>query len=94
MEVTSTASHSIFTIHAGGPHVRARWIAAAAPLLALDAYLLIWQWPLVGGNVLAEALIVTPAFLAQHLALRRHVDRRHSETHARLDEALRRDDTP
>lgn len=65
-----------------------RWIIAAVVLLALDAYLLAYRWADVAGNVEAEALIVTPAFLVQHLALRRHVDRRHAETHARLDEAL------
>lgn len=73
--------------------MRIRWIAAAVALLGLDAYLLIWQWKAVGGNVLAEPIILAPAFLAQHVALRRHVDRRHAETHARLDEALGNRDT-
>lgn len=65
--------------------MRARWIAAALLLVALDAYLLAWQWPLVGGNVLAQIIIVTPAFIAQHFALKWHVDRRHAQTEQRLD---------
>lgn len=61
------------------------WAVLAAGLVALDVYLLGWQWANVGGNVEAQFIIVTPAFIAQHLALRRHVDRRHAELHARLD---------
>lgn len=61
------------------------WAALAAGLVGLDVYLLGWQWGLVGGNVLAQFIITTPAFIAQHLALKRHMDRRHAELHARLD---------
>lgn len=71
--------------------MRLRWIAPGLLLVALDVYLLGWQWPLVGGNVLAQIIIVTPAFIAQHIALKLHVDKRHAEIHQRLtaqDEAL------
>lgn len=71
--------------------MRLRWITAALLLLALDAYLLAFHWQDVAGNVEAQFIIITPAFLIQHLALRRHVDRRHAETEQRLtaqDEAL------
>ena len=64
---------------------RTYWIAAAVLLVALDAYLLGWHWQDVAGNVEAQFIIITPAFLLQHLALRRHVDRRHAETTQRLD---------
>lgn len=73
--------------------MRRRWIVAAVALLALDAYLLIWQWKAVGGNVEAQFILITPAFIAQHFALRRHVDRRHAQTHARLNEVLGDRDT-
>lgn len=65
--------------------MRARWILLAALLLALDVYLLGWRWADVAGNVEAQFIIITPAFIAQHIALRRHVDRRHAEVHQRLD---------
>ncbi|MFB8182647.1 hypothetical protein ACFC8N_42990 [Streptomyces sp. NPDC055966] len=64
--------------------MRARWIAVALALVALDVYLLLEHWNDVAGNVEAQFIIVTPAFLIQHLALRRHVDRRHAETEQRL----------
>jgi membrane protein implicated in regulation of membrane protease activity len=65
--------------------MRLRWIVAALLLVALDAYLLLYRWSDVGGNIEAQFVIITPAFLLQHLALRRHVDRRHAETAQRLD---------
>lgn len=68
--------------------MRARWIAAGLVLLALDVYLLVWRWADVAGNVEAQFIIVTPAFLIQHLALRRHVDRRHAETEQRLGKTV------
>lgn len=64
--------------------MRARWIAAGLALLALDVYLLLWHWNDVAGNVEAQIIIVTPAFLIQHFALKRHVDRRHAEAEQRL----------
>lgn len=65
--------------------MRLRWIAPAALLVALDAYLLLYRWNDVAGNIEAQFVITTPAFLLQHLALKRHVDRRHAETAQRLD---------
>lgn len=65
--------------------MRLRWIALAALLLCLDAYLLLYRWNDVAGNIEAQFVIITPAFLLQHLALKRHVDRRHAEVHQRLD---------
>jgi membrane protein implicated in regulation of membrane protease activity len=61
------------------------WALLAALLLALDVYLVAWRWSDVGGNIEAQFVIVTPAFLLQHLALRRHVDKRHAQTEQRLD---------
>lgn len=61
------------------------WALLAGPLVTLDVYLIGWRWADVGGNVEAQFIIVTPAFLIQHAALRRHVDRRHAELHRRLD---------
>lgn len=65
--------------------MRLRWITLAVLLVALDAYLLLYRWGDVAGNIEAQFVIITPAFLLQHLALRRHVDRRHAEVHQRLD---------
>lgn len=65
--------------------MRLRWITPAVLLVALDAYLLLYRWNDVAGNVEAQFIIITPAFLLQHLALRRHVDKRHAEVHQRLD---------
>lgn len=61
------------------------WAALALLLVTLDVYLLGWRWSDVAGNVEAQFIIVTPAFLIQHAALRRHVNRRHAELHRRLD---------
>lgn len=65
--------------------MRARWIAAALLLVALDVYLIGWRWNDVAGNVEAQFVIITPAFLLQHFALKQHVDKRHAETEQRLD---------
>lgn len=65
--------------------MRLRWITLAALLVALDAYLLLYRWNDVAGNVEAQAIIVTPAFLLHHLATKRRQDRQHAETQARLD---------
>lgn len=64
---------------------RARRTVGALLLVALDAYLIGWRWADIAGNVEAQFVIITPAFLLQHFALRRHVDRRHAETAQRLD---------
>lgn len=65
--------------------MRLRWILAALLLVALDVYLVAWRWSDVAGNVEAQFIIVTPAFLAHHLAVRRRQDQLHAETQARLD---------
>ena len=64
--------------------MRARWILLGLLLVALDVYLVGWRWNDVAGNIEAQFVIITPAFLLQHLALRRHVDRRNAETEQRL----------
>lgn len=65
--------------------MRARWLLLGLLLVALDVYLLGWRWSDVAGNVEAQFIIITPAFLIQHLALKRRADRHHAETQARLD---------
>jgi membrane protein implicated in regulation of membrane protease activity len=67
------------------------WVLLVAALVALDVYLIRWHWSDVAGNVEAQFILVTPAFIAHHLLLRRHLDRRHAETSGRLaaqDEAM------
>ena len=68
--------------------MRVYWIAAGLALLVLDVYLLLWRWNDVAGNIEAQFVIVTPAFLIQHFALKRHVDRRHAETEQRLGKTV------
>jgi hypothetical protein len=58
---------------------RARWIAAVTALVALDVWLLLFQWGNVLGNCEAQFLIVTPQVLASHLLHQRAADRRHAE---------------
>ena len=65
--------------------MRLRWILVALLLVALDVYLVGWRWNDIAGNVEAQFIIVTPAFLAHHLATKRRQDRQHAETQARLD---------
>jgi hypothetical protein len=50
-----------------------------AGLLGLDAYLCAYHWADMVGNIEAQFVIVTPAFMGQHVALRRHADRQHAE---------------
>ncbi|MBD0743614.1 hypothetical protein [Streptomyces sp. CBMA152] len=61
---------------------RTWWAIAALVVAGLDAYLLLCHWPDVAGNLEASVIWGTPALVAQHVALRRHVDRRHAETQA------------
>ncbi len=70
--------------------MRARWFLLAVLLVALDVYLLAWRWADVGGNVEAEAIIITPAFLIKHVADRRERRRHQAELHCRLDEVHQR----
>ena len=65
--------------------MRARWIVAASLLAALDAYLLLFRWADVAGNVEAQFILVTPAFVAHHVLTRRYLDHMHAETQQRLD---------
>lgn len=64
---------------------RTRWIAAVAALLALDLYLLIWRTAEVMGNVEAQFIIVTPAFVISHLLHRRDANRHHAEQVGRAE---------
>lgn len=59
-------------------HLR-RWILPAVALLALDVYFLVWRTAEVQGNVEAQVIIVTPAFVISHLVHRRRADRHHAE---------------
>ncbi len=70
--------------------MRARWFLLAALLLALDVYLLAWRWADVAGNIEAQFVIITPAFLLKHLADRRNRRRHQAELHCRLDEVHQR----
>lgn len=65
--------------------MRARWIAAALLLVALDVYLLGWRWADVGGNIEAQFVISTPQFVALHVLAKRRAERHHAQTQARLD---------
>jgi hypothetical protein len=58
---------------------RARWAVLAALLVGLDVYFLGWRLAEVQGNVEAQFIIVTPAFLISHLAHKRRQDRQHAE---------------
>lgn len=63
------------------------WVVLAVLLVALDVYLVGWRWSDVAGNIEAQFVIVTPAFVAHHVLMRRHADRLHAqrleEDHAR-----------
>lgn len=54
-------------------------VAAAAGLLLLDGYLCAFHWADMVGNIEAQFVIITPAFVGQHVALRRRQDRHHAE---------------
>lgn len=64
---------------------RWQWAVLSVLLIALDVYLVGWRWSDVGGNVEAQFIIVTPAFLVHHLVTKHRQDRQHAETQARLD---------
>jgi hypothetical protein len=55
---------------------RTRWALLAAALLALDVWLCLYRWSDMVGNLEAQVVIVTPAFLLHHVLMRRHVDRK------------------
>ncbi|ANZ14442.1 membrane protein [Streptomyces noursei ATCC 11455] len=61
------------------------WAVAALAVVALDVYLLRYHWSDVGGNIEASIIWGTPALVAQHVALRRHVNRTHAATVERFD---------
>lgn len=70
---------------------RLLWAAAAALLVALDVYLLGWRLSDVLGNVEAQFIIVTPAFIVSHLLHKRRADRQHAErmaVHERVESKL------
>lgn len=59
---------------------RIAWAAAGLGLIALSYYLVAYRWADVGGNIEAQIVIVTPAFVAHHALMRRRADRQHAET--------------
>ena len=68
------------------------WLLVALVLVGLDVYLLGWRLADVQGNVEAQFIIVTPAFLVSHVLHRRRADRQHAERmadqaklHAKVD---------
>lgn len=64
---------------------RTAWAAASAAIAALAIYLVAYRWADVGGNLEAQVVIVAPAFVAHHLLIRRHINRRHAETRRHLN---------
>jgi hypothetical protein len=58
---------------------RLRWVAAVVGLVALDVYFLGWRLNEVLGNVEAQFIIVTPAFVVSHLLHKRRSDRQHAD---------------
>ena len=65
---------------------RVTWVVVAALVVAADVYLLCYRLPDVQGNLEASLIWGTPALIAQHLALRRHINRRHEETRRHLSD--------
>ena len=54
---------------------RTAWAAASTAIVALAVYLTAYRWADVGGNLEAQVVITTPAFVAHHLLIRRHIQR-------------------
>lgn len=68
------------------------WLLAVLLLVGYDVYLLACRLGEVQGNVEAQFIIVTPAFVVSHLLHRRRADRQHAERmadqaelHAKVD---------
>jgi membrane protein implicated in regulation of membrane protease activity len=57
----------------------------AALLVGFDVWLCAYHWADMVGNLEAQFVIITPAFVVQHVLFKRHVDARHDETTERLD---------
>lgn len=67
------------------------WVLLTAALVALDVYFLGWRLAEVQGNVEAQFIIVTPAFVISHVLHRRRAERHHQErmaAHAETDRKL------
>jgi hypothetical protein len=62
-----------------------RWIVPAITLLAMDLYFLIWRTAEVQGNVEAQFIIVTPAFVVSHVLHRREAAKHHAEQVGRAE---------
>ena len=60
------------------------WWPLITAAVALSSWLLVFHWPEIWPNLAASLIWALPAFTAQHIALRRHVDRRHAETQQHL----------
>lgn len=65
---------------------RVTWVVVAALIVAADVYLLCYRLSDVQGNLEASLIWGTPALVAQHLALRRHINRRHEEIRRHLSD--------
>ncbi|MEZ0089918.1 hypothetical protein [Streptacidiphilus sp. EB129] len=65
---------------------RLYWVLAVAGLLGLDVYFLGWRLAEVQGNVEAQFIIVTPAFVVSHVLHRRRADRHHAEQLAAVEQ--------
>lgn len=68
------------------------WLLLALLLVAMDVYFLVWRRAEVQGNVEAQFIIVTPAFIVSHLLSKRRADQQHAERmadqaalHAKVD---------
>lgn len=55
------------------------WLLLTAVLVAYDVYLLGWRLAEVQGNVEAQFVIITPAFVISHVLRRRRADAQHGE---------------
>ena len=67
------------------------WWPVISAAVVLSCWLLVFYWQQIWPNLAASLIWALPAFTAQHIALRRHVDRRHEETQQHLaaqDEAI------
>lgn len=64
---------------------RARWAVPVVLLLALDVYLCLFRMSDMLGNLEAQMVIVTPAFVISDLLHRRRDDRRHAELVGRAE---------
>ena len=60
-------------------------VVATLALLALDVYLCKYRWNDMLGNLEAQVVIITPAFVVSHVLHKRRSDRQHAERMAAHD---------